>query len=1013
MPYLIQGNAKDIFTAFGYPWIVNPQNNAREIHNQIELDFPRTMFLGHQKQINTYKGMIHEGYQRQNNAYTQGNLNAEILKFLFGNFPLLEEESLSNYKNDIKNLAFAFLDENNRPSALMLAYRKNNPGKWLIGLIKDTEKLPEERDIYFLSSQLVKPFSNENLLVSNQTIPLQNNCLFKAINQPLVRFFIEQAVTSHKGVNFIFNRIALFDLWLKNDYPNDLNQDFNLTKRILTEKNHVLDLLSDYNVQLPVNLLKKCLNRNSSLLSIIRGHRSSINQSSNGKDYIYLLIALYETGTFKKNRHLLENKDIWDPLHRINDLLGYSYLVKILKAPKLLSFILQIMSTNQFEIFLNHFKENPGQQPDFLLDLFNQSLSDWTKETLLHCYLTYPNTIDKNQWDTFKHILSSNEATLKQIGDGGDLIELLILLHHDNLSSNLTILLNGHLKPLLSSISIPVNAKVLKELIKTHIEESNQEILKLIPLCQNIKNIKLLNLLREAHFSPKGIQTIFESPDLLKMIDTLFESNRSKQIFKIYEEKRLIQLLHTTSQFETKALQTIACIYLAENKNISDDKSILKRLRRDPELCAYLIRISDKNNLEDLRKITLDPERYQLEKLYQKYENFFNKYNVNKQHLMRRDKDSLTRLNKRLTIFKELKFDNVNLFHDFLKNGKACQLFCNLNTFIKLLPPTIKNFTIPLLFQAATDRPSIDKIKAMNFDPQMKIFIHYLLDHKVKRNKSIHINQTDYYDFITLTLDQQLAIFSLPLSTLLLKNPRKARALNVVISHFKELEQEKQKAGKEFKIINKALILNQLIHHLEPKLSIRKFQNQLNNPLKKNYKAKTEQMCQWLDKIMLLQELKCSDKILKFVTHSSTNGQRFRRIIDQVEAETASIEQHLFAASNNQHKLAAFKSIKESYRKELYEIAYNRLNSQTNLEEFKSELTAAQSKISGTVNIDRHPYLRKFAMILANIVFTSCSLGIANLVHHQKTGNFFFFSKPKSAESIDKLHKDIVKLSLA
>ena len=152
MLYLLKGSAQEVFTAFGQQSFILPSPKLEEEKNTFIKDISRSPFLGTEAQAqvlySTWSSSAAFTY------YAQGNIFGGILKCLFGSMPLLkEDEDIEYYQKQYAQLAFAYVDEHNRPCAFFCNFRKDQVHEWHIGLIRNTHLTPKEREICLLSSR--------------------------------------------------------------------------------------------------------------------------------------------------------------------------------------------------------------------------------------------------------------------------------------------------------------------------------------------------------------------------------------------------------------------------------------------------------------------------------------------------------------------------------------------------------------------------------------------------------------------------------------------------------------------------------------------------------------------------------------------------------------------------------------------------------------------------------------------------------------------------------------------
>lgn len=151
-------------------------------------------------------------------------------------------------------------------------------------------------------------------------------------------------------------------------------------------------------------------------------------------------------------------------------------------------------------------------------------------------------------------------------------------------------------------------------------------------------------------------------------------------------------------------------------------------------------------------------------------------------------------------------------------------------------------------------------------------------------------------------------------------------------------------------------------------------------------------------------ELELSDEIVAFAAEKENIlAQRFRSIIMAVEAQCDLICERLASATEAR---TAWSNIDKNYRKALYKIAYNGLT--TPSYDYENQIKEEDSKVLAVVDPELESALQQSLIILANILITALSVGLANLIKGHKTGNYWFFSQTKSGEEVRLLQQQVV-----
>lgn len=343
MPYLVRGNAQQIFHAFGQDWaIAEGKDDAGTIH----LDFPRTHFLGTPEQAKTHFEFWNT--KALGRYYLQGNMSAGNLHYLLGPNPLMkEEEDPESYNSNFVRQHFAYMSDAGEPCGLMVMYRKDNPKQWIMGLVKNGHAEPKDRQLTFLSSFDLTPFmavtespepppsSMPDSKVTVSYVNFLDNPLIQQIGADLPKSLIEDSVNSASGeIDVRFQRVELMTRKLHVEQGNATLSDpvsfSELNLSALFADNRALDLMIQYNFAnlfpLSSTLLSDLLSDSSLLRKEIEAVKLTNDQERN-KNLLKMVLVFYKYGLLDTNRHLVN-----DPatLQTFGSLLGNEAQIKLL-----------------------------------------------------------------------------------------------------------------------------------------------------------------------------------------------------------------------------------------------------------------------------------------------------------------------------------------------------------------------------------------------------------------------------------------------------------------------------------------------------------------------------------------------------------------------------------------------------------------------------------------------------------------------------------------------------------
>ncbi|KTC92317.1 hypothetical protein [Legionella cincinnatiensis] len=324
MPYLVTGNAQQIFHAFGQDWAVA---EGKDDIGTIHLDFPRTHFLGTSEDAIKHFDLWNT--KASGRYYLQGNMSAGNLHYLLGANPLMkEEEDPESYKANVVRQHFAYVNDEGEPCGLMIMYRKDNPKQWIMGLVKNGYAEPKDRELLFLSSFDLAPFisvPDQKEPISSAATPMPtvtvsrvdflDNPLIKQIGADLPRSLLKDVVSDESGeINLRVQRVELMTRKLQVEQETARLSDpipySELNIAALFADNRALDLIIHHNFAnlfpLSSTLLHELLKEPSSLRQEIEAIKLTQDENRN-KNLLKMVLVFYKHGLLEKNRHLLND----------------------------------------------------------------------------------------------------------------------------------------------------------------------------------------------------------------------------------------------------------------------------------------------------------------------------------------------------------------------------------------------------------------------------------------------------------------------------------------------------------------------------------------------------------------------------------------------------------------------------------------------------------------------------------------------------------------------------------
>lgn len=161
-----------------------------------------------------------------------------------------------------------------------------------------------------------------------------------------------------------------------------------------------------------------------------------------------------------------------------------------------------------------------------------------------------------------------------------------------------------------------------------------------------------------------------------------------------------------------------------------------------------------------------------------------------------------------------------------------------------------------------------------------------------------------------------------------------------------------------------------------------------------------------------MQDLGFNNDIISFAAEKDNlNASRFRQVILKVEEQCKTIHERLLKSSTEREKVGQWQRADERYRKTLYSLAYDAIiKDQMNLD---IKLKKAEKEVLDIVDPQIGTIVRKAFIVIANIFITLLTIGAANYIKGQKTGNYWFFNQTVSGEELRALDKEIIALIAA
>ena len=166
------------------------------------------------------------------------------------------------------------------------------------------------------------------------------------------------------------------------------------------------------------------------------------------------------------------------------------------------------------------------------------------------------------------------------------------------------------------------------------------------------------------------------------------------------------------------------------------------------------------------------------------------------------------------------------------------------------------------------------------------------------------------------------------------------------------------------------------------------------------------------EQAVVSRNLKAEEQAIIFAAERDNKmAARFRQIIIQVEKQCGVVSERVSASGSLSMK-RDWEAAEANYRSELYRIAYHVLTSptadmRTHFSAAKKRIKEEEKKLLLIVEPTINSTLHKALLVIADVLIALLSLGIANLIKRQQTGNSLFFNQTRSGEDVRALGKKV------
>ena len=324
MAYLIQGTAQELAAIFDKEWMIVGCSDLQQGFAAIAKDLPRQSFWGTNEEA-----QYHLEQWRQSKAalnYAQGDMTGGNLYFFLDALSLFrkEEDSDENYSNNIKNIAFAYVNQNKECCGLMIFYRRDDPSQWLIGLSRNTVGSPQNKQITLLSSadltffvKKIKPQLNTTALLNVATSPTVrvvdrlNNPLLAELGADFLSQVVQFILREDAGcLDTKIERIESLLRFPQQQLPSAVSEVEYVEPKLLCSPNRALDVITSLKPPLALSrsLLLDCLAQPHGLSEAINAMVEQFTANDNiNYSLIKMVVYFYEQEVLKQHADFLQD----------------------------------------------------------------------------------------------------------------------------------------------------------------------------------------------------------------------------------------------------------------------------------------------------------------------------------------------------------------------------------------------------------------------------------------------------------------------------------------------------------------------------------------------------------------------------------------------------------------------------------------------------------------------------------------------------------------------------------
>jgi hypothetical protein len=977
MPFLISGDARTVYVVFGFEDLLA----GLEDPTAHERDIARTRFFGSASDCEEHRGIWMDPRKTPVTHYSQGNMDAANLVLLF-----------SQQEEEVKKVFFAYVDKYGVLSGLLIRFSKA-PDRWMIGLIKNTNLLPNQRLVFIMTS--FDPALFCQLDCSITEVSTTNNQLIRAIASPMLEKFIGQILLSNEQLHPAFDVIELFLQYAlpQTEFLNnkELLQAFDEKMPVILT-NEVLKLLQHHHLAPTPQQVLRCLEPESELYRLLNAFKPGENKTKD-RDQLAMLLKLDELGLNQYQQSIRDDKEIMRNLVGFLNVINNQFLFACLTSGlnmKGLRFIMRMRCDRFRQIFLQlqdlasprwqrlaEFADGPWDPfqiaviSGLIINLPTVSQS-WLM-VALNSFNDYPSL--RRDFDPFEFVdFLIVLARLNEIGFG----QYHILTKYEDAAHR-------------RRQSLPLYAQILSTLGKYCLQDPTQaQLIDLLEPCDSPEQIDAGCTLLELGYTKKVVSAFIQKPFFVSAINWLKKNNLTQEISNVLT-KQADFLILTEKLYAPHEYRAGLVLFAQGQLDASEILKLGAVFAQFPKLASLIESLHGRRVPGQwLKRFAFNPLQHQAVALLSKLNIDFSL-------------EQLTPVACQLTI----------AIAGMLKFNPPQELKVNANNYLRSVLPLV--------------------LQTIHLGGKVHVCIHHIDFQRLLFEENGTLASTSFITQLRHLLTKQLLVLlaartaGVPEAQQLMKTgliaDELARAVSFLAIRCEEQSKENPRArlqqavlyqqlfagfaalDENFQVIKNSTIMAVEIlidcHLRDPQTSIVPLDLLLKKPL------------------MLpgIRELSSLDfphlhNTFKLLRNNEAKALQFCQVVVKIKKECDLIKDRL-KKEEAKEKYNSFVKQAKAYRQSMYQAIYEEFDPAASLDQGKKKtlaekISAAEAHINDVVEIDRHPWLRIAMNVICNFVTIIFTAGHLNKVHQQKTGDWLFYARPASSEEVRRFDREIM-----